>query len=105
MKIKGEDIPLGARVICIVDVFEALTSDRCYRDAFSVEKALGIMKSESGTTFDPVLLKSFVALVERGDVDYIINARTRHDAMYKIWSLCMATDEPEQIQELDYVIS
>ncbi|MCH7689902.1 MAG: tetratricopeptide repeat protein [candidate division Zixibacteria bacterium] len=105
MKIKGDDIPLGARLICIADVFEALTSDRCYRDAFSVEKALGIMKSESGTTFDPVLLKSFVALVERGDVDYIINARTRHDAMYKIWSLCMAADEPEQIQELDYVIS
>ena len=105
MKIKGNEIPLGARVICIADVFEALTSNRCYRDAFSVEKALEIMKSESGTTFDPVLLKSFEALVERGDVNYIINTRTRHDEMYKIWSLCMAADEPEQIQELDFVIS
>ncbi len=95
MKIKGEDIPLGARVICVADVFEALTSNRCYRDAFSVEKALGIMKSESGTTFDPVLLSSFVELVERGEADMIINSRTLQDDMFSIWSQCMRDEEPE----------
>lgn len=104
-KIKGEDIPIGARIMCIADVFEALTSNRTYRNAFEVSKALEIMKSESGTTFDPVLLKSFVELIERGDADYIVNTRTRHDEMYIIWSQCMANDNVNHDHARDLISS
>jgi putative nucleotidyltransferase with HDIG domain len=87
--LKGEDIPLGARIICIADVFDALTSDRIYRKAFGTIKALEIMNEESGRTFDPVLLKSFVRLIQQGQADPVINSRTRDDEMYSIWSHCM----------------
>ena len=87
--LKGEDIPLGARIICVADVFDALTSDRVYRKAFDTAKALEIMNGESGKTFDPVLLKCFVRLIEQGKADLVINSRTRDDEMYSIWSHCM----------------
>ncbi len=94
--LKGEEIPLGAKIVCIADVFDALTSDRVYRKAFSPEKALSIMNEESGTSFDPVLLERFEALIESGRADLVINSRTREDEMYSIWSSCMddATEEP-----------
>lgn len=87
--LKGEDIPLGARIICIVDVFDALTSDRIYRDAFSVPKALEIMEDESGTSFDPVILRCLTELVKDGKADFIINSRTDDDEIISIWAKCM----------------
>jgi putative nucleotidyltransferase with HDIG domain len=104
-KIKGEDIPLGARILCVADVFEALTSNRTYRAAYNTREALKIMKEESGTTFDPVLLKCFLKLVKRGDIDYIVNARTRHDEMYLIWSQCMGDGDKKPDLERDLAAS
>ncbi len=57
--LKGEKIPLFARIVSIADVFDALTSDRPYRKAFSVEEAFEIIKSESGKHFDPELVELF----------------------------------------------
>ncbi len=57
--IKGEEIPLSARIFAIVDVFDALTSDRPYREACKLEKALEMMKEGSGTHFDAGLLEIF----------------------------------------------
>jgi len=92
--LKGEDIPLGARIISIADVFDALTSDRVYRPAFGVSKALDIMNEDSGKAFDPVLLKCFLSMIQQGKADRVINSHTRDDEMYSIWSNCM-TDETE----------
>lgn len=89
----GEAVPLGARIICIVDVFDALTSDRVYRAAHPVEKALEIMNAESGTSFDPFILKCFVAMIRDGRADQVINARTDQKELYSIWSRCQI-DEP-----------
>ena len=95
--LKGEDIPLGARIICVADVFDALTSDRVYRPAYDTRKALDIMNEESGTTFDPVLLKCFTNMVLEGKADMVINSRTRDDEMYSIWSQCMLdAEEPAE---------
>ncbi len=93
----GEDIPLGARIICIADVFDALTSDRVYRTAYSTEKALAIMQEESGIAFDSVLLSRFVEMIRQGKADLIINSRTSSKEMFSIWSQCMdeVTDQPE----------
>ena len=91
--LKGEDIPLGARIICVADVFDALTSDRVYRSAYDTARALQIMNEESETTFDPVILQCFVNMIGEGKADMVINSRTREDEMYSIWSQCMMDDQ------------
>lgn len=93
--LKGEDIPLGARIICVADVFDALTSDRVYRPAFDPGTALDIMEKESGTSFDPMILGCFIQMVRRGKADLVINSRTREDEMYSIWSQCMLEQQGE----------
>ena len=55
--LKGEQIPLAARIFAIVDVWDAVTSDRPYRKAWSNEKAIAYLKSEAGKQFDPQILK------------------------------------------------
>ncbi len=57
--IKGEEIPLSARVVAIVDVYDALTSTRPYKEAYSHEESIEIMKNETGK-FDPVLFNLFL---------------------------------------------
>lgn len=61
-RLKGKEIPLLARVVAIVDVWDALTSDRPYRGAMSNEQAIDLIKSESGTHFDPDIVKAFLQL-------------------------------------------
>jgi HD domain len=55
----GETIPIEGRIVAIADVFDALTSDRVYRKAFSLDEAIAIMASERGKHFDPMLLDAF----------------------------------------------
>ncbi len=60
--ISGEDIPLCARIMAIADVFDALVSKRCYKDAFSFDKAFKIIEESSGTHFDPTLAEIFLKI-------------------------------------------
>jgi len=62
--LKGTGIPLSARIFSVVDVYDALISDRPYRAAWTEEKALAYIKDKAGTEFDPVVVKEFVRLVE-----------------------------------------
>lgn len=62
-KLAGKDIPLYARMIALADAFDAMTSDRPYRPALSVEEALAEIANCSGTQFDPDLVKIFSDLV------------------------------------------
>jgi putative two-component system response regulator len=57
----GEAIPLEGRIVAIADVFDALTSDRVYRRAYSREEAIELMRRERGRHFDPDLLDTFLA--------------------------------------------
>ena len=61
----GESIPIGARIICISDVFDALTTPRSYRRAVPTENALDMMSLESGSILDPRLYEAFKDLVMR----------------------------------------
>ena len=61
--LKGEDIPLEARVMALADVYDALISERVYKKAFSVEKAKEIILDGSGTQFDPCLVPLFLECV------------------------------------------
>ncbi|MFA5890231.1 MAG: HD-GYP domain-containing protein [Actinomycetota bacterium] len=64
----GEDIPLAARIFTVVDSFDAMTSDRPYRRALSVEEAVSEIVRVAGTQFDPELAHEFAALcAERMD--------------------------------------
>lgn len=58
----GEEIPLCARIMAIADVFDALVSKRCYKEAFSFDKAFGIIAGSSGTHFDPILTDVFLKM-------------------------------------------
>jgi PAS domain S-box-containing protein/putative nucleotidyltransferase with HDIG domain len=66
--LKGEEIPLAARIFAAADVFDALTSDRPYRSAWTDEKALRYLQERSGLQFDPRVVSAFVELYqdERG---------------------------------------
>lgn len=63
--LRGEQIPIEGRIVAIADVFDALTSDRVYREAFSVETAREMMLAESAQHFDPVLLAAFFEALAR----------------------------------------
>ena len=61
--LKGEKIPLGSRIIAICDVYDALTTDRPYRKAMSIEEALKIIKKEKSKYFDPKLTDIFINII------------------------------------------
>lgn len=62
--IKGENIPLGARIIAVADAFDAMTSDRPYKKSFLVEEAVKELTRCRGTQFDPAVVDAFIKLVD-----------------------------------------
>jgi putative nucleotidyltransferase with HDIG domain len=60
----GEGIPLGARIIAVADCFDAMTTDRPYRKAFSHKVALSTLRERAGTQFDPSVVEKFIELLE-----------------------------------------
>lgn len=65
--LKGEKIPLSARLFAVVDNFDALTSDRPYRSAWTTEKALEYIQEKSGTHFDPRVVEAFLSYMRSQD--------------------------------------
>jgi hypothetical protein len=65
----GEAIPIEGRIVAVADVFDALTSDRVYRKAFTVEEAVEMMHEQRGQHFDPVLLDAFMEVLGRSGPD------------------------------------
>jgi PAS domain S-box-containing protein/putative nucleotidyltransferase with HDIG domain len=63
--LRGEEIPLEARIFAVVDVFDALTSDRPYRPAWTREKAIAYIREQSGQHFDPLVVNAFLGLNQR----------------------------------------
>ncbi|MBN2258034.1 MAG: PAS domain S-box protein [Anaerolineaceae bacterium] len=63
--LKGEEIPLAARIFSVVDVWDALGSTRPYREKWDQDKMVSYLKEQSGKRFDPSIVKVFIDLVER----------------------------------------
>jgi len=63
--LKGKTIPLGARIVAVVDVYEALVCDRPYRKVYSKEEAIKIIAEGSGTQFDPKIVKVFLEVINQ----------------------------------------
>ncbi|MEI6415266.1 MAG: HD-GYP domain-containing protein [Pseudomonadota bacterium] len=77
----GENIPLEARIFAVADVFDALTTRRPYKEPFSLEQALDIMRQSSGTHFDPIVFRGFEAIAHEL---YTEIAEAPHDRMRSI---------------------
>ena len=60
--LRGEEIPLAARILTVVDCFDALTSDRPYRPAMSTDEAFDILRARRGTMYDPRVVDTLIAL-------------------------------------------
>jgi hypothetical protein len=67
--LKGNEIPLAARIVAIVDVYDALISERPYKPAFSKEKSLKIIEEGVGNHFDPVISKIFIDTIFKYDLE------------------------------------
>ncbi len=63
--LKGEEIPLGARIVAAVDVYEAVTSDRPYHKAIPKQEAVQILREGMGTQFDPQVIKVFIDILDK----------------------------------------
>jgi HD-GYP domain-containing protein (c-di-GMP phosphodiesterase class II) len=84
--LSGEDIPLVARMFSIVDVWDALTSDRPYRQALSREEALNLIVSQSGAHFDPKVVESFIkVLSDENLIDIPHKIRIQAFGSEKVW--------------------
>ncbi|RLE10553.1 hypothetical protein DRJ00_01015 [Candidatus Aerophobetes bacterium] len=59
----GEEIPLGSRIISVADAYQAMTSDRPYRKAFSKEKAIAELERGAGSQFDPKIVRIFIGIL------------------------------------------
>jgi putative nucleotidyltransferase with HDIG domain len=81
---RGDDIPLGARIFAVVDTFDAMTSDRPYRKAMTVNEAREEIESCSGTQFDPVTVKAFLS----------IEAVHWHEIRDRVHKMVMDMDRP-----------
>ena len=75
-RLSGEDIPLPGRICALADVFDALSSKRCYKDAWPLEKTLAEIRSSSGKHFDPRLVEIFEELLP-----VILNVQQTHSDM------------------------
>lgn len=70
--LKGLDIPLCARIICVADAYDAMSSTRCYRSALSKEQIMTEMITNSGSQFDAEIVLIMISLIESYFVDKVI---------------------------------
>lgn len=69
--LKGEAIPLYARIICVADAFDAMNSNRCYRRHMSQNEILAQFKASSGKQFDKAVADALIRLLKRGEIEYL----------------------------------
>ncbi|MBL7183600.1 MAG: HD-GYP domain-containing protein [Anaerolineae bacterium] len=78
--IGGDRIPLGARILAVADAFEAMTSDRPYRSALSYQAAVAELEAGKGTQFDPVIVDTFLTILEEEPIFKPVKAQAKEQA-------------------------
>ncbi|MDR0498880.1 MAG: DUF3369 domain-containing protein [Holophagales bacterium] len=68
----GKEIPLVARIVSVVDVFDALASSRPYKKAWSMDKIIAELESAAGSQFDPIVVTTFLKILQNGELDDLI---------------------------------
>ena len=74
--LKGEEIPIGSRIVSVIDAFDAMISNRCYRQGLAHEEALRRLQCDSGTQFDPGVVKCFISIAGLEVADVFAATRT-----------------------------
>ncbi len=69
-RLAGGDIPLAARIVCVADVFDALATKRCYKEAYPIDKVVRIIRSEEGRQFDPNVIGAFFGVLDEVVANY-----------------------------------
>jgi hypothetical protein len=80
----GEAIPIEGRIVAIADVFDALTSDRVYRSAYTLEQAIELLREQRGRHFDPVLLDTFLEVLSNSGPDAREQLRSDPQALLEV---------------------
>ena len=80
--VAGVDIPIGARILSVVDCFDALTSDRPYRSALTNEAAFDILRARRGTMYEPLVVDTFIRV--HGDLVNQMASFPAHEALRQI---------------------
>ena len=65
--LRGEDIPMASRIIAIADAYDAMNSDRPYRQALPLEVCMKEISARAGTQFDPQIAELFVQIIEKSE--------------------------------------
>ena len=73
--LSGDELPLAARIARVADAFDAMTSDRPYRDALSLTAARGELRRNAGTQFCPEIVDAFEGLIDRGQLERVLGRR------------------------------
>jgi putative nucleotidyltransferase with HDIG domain len=76
--LKGDEIPLGARILAVSDAFDAMTTDRSYRNKLSLDEAIEQLEKNKGTQFDPVVVDSLLKLVK---TNHKLRKEVAHEAV------------------------
>jgi HD-GYP domain-containing protein (c-di-GMP phosphodiesterase class II) len=79
--LKGEDIPIGSRIVSIIDAYDAMISNRCYRKGLPHEEAVRRLREGSGTQFDPIVVEVFVSIAEQEVADVFAATGTSKDVV------------------------
>jgi len=74
--LKGQDIPLVSRIISVIDAYDAMVSNRCYRKGLPHCEAITRLLKSCGTQFDPAVVKAFIPIAERETADVFAAAGT-----------------------------
>jgi HD-GYP domain-containing protein (c-di-GMP phosphodiesterase class II) len=78
--LKGNDIPMVSRIICVIDAFDAMVSNRCYRQGLPHSEAIARLLRSSGTQFDPGVVQAFIPIAEQEAADVFAAAGTSMSA-------------------------
>ena len=63
--LSGNEIDIGARILAVADVYDALKSDRPYREGWALERVVDLITEEAGCQFDPVVVNAFLAIMRQ----------------------------------------
>src|ERR1700726_1183833 len=78
--LKGNDIPMVSRIICVIDAFDAMVSNRCYRQGLPPSEAIARLVRSRGTQFDPAVVQAFIPIAEQEAADVFAAAGTSMSA-------------------------
>ena len=92
--LKGEDIPIGARILSVVDCYDALTSDRPYRPALSDAEAMKIVTDRRGKMYDPAVVDTFMKVYREIAAEVVMEPVPHQEALSKIGRAIAAPQPP-----------